>query len=175
MKNAGRIPRHIAINETIKRALASVNVPSQLEPLGIYRQDGKKPDGLSLVPWSRGKSLLWDATCTDTLAKSYVKASSRSVGAAAALAETRKLNKYLPGVPMMFQFCPFAVETLGTFGESALRLVNELGKRLYLCTGEKRSRTFLIQRISIAIQRGNAASVLATIPQGPKFNEIFYL
>jgi hypothetical protein len=49
------------------------------------------------------------------------------VGAAAALAETRKLNKYLTGVPMMFPFCHFAVETLKTFGESAFRLVNESG------------------------------------------------
>ena len=81
----------------------------------------------------------------------------------------------LLGIPIMYQFCPFAVETLGTFGESALRLVNELGKRLHLCTGENRSRSFLIQRISIAIQRGNAASIIATIPQGSKLNEIFYL
>src|ERR1043165_9306842 len=27
----------------------------------------KRPDGATLVPWSRGRCLLWDATCADTL------------------------------------------------------------------------------------------------------------
>ena len=72
-------------------------------------------------------------------------------------------------------FCPFAVETLGPFGEDALKLVKELGGRLHASSGESRSTSFLKQRISLAIQRGNAASVLATIPPTSNFYEIYYL
>jgi hypothetical protein len=67
------------------------------------------------------------------------------------------------------------VETLGPFGEEALALVKDLVKRLIESTGEPRSCAYLIQRISIAIQRGNAASILVTVPTSSKFQEIFYL
>ena len=32
------------------------------EPTGLFRTDGKRPDGLTLVPWQSGKSLCWDVT-----------------------------------------------------------------------------------------------------------------
>ena len=65
-KRAGRHPRHFQINDILKRALISAGFPSILEPSGLHRSDGKRPDGLTLIPWSRGKSLLWDVTCVDT-------------------------------------------------------------------------------------------------------------
>ncbi|KAI8433681.1 hypothetical protein MSG28_015679 [Choristoneura fumiferana] len=34
-------------------------------------------------------------------------------------------------------------------------------------TGDRRAGSFLAQRISLAIQRGNAASIFGTMPQGP--------
>lgn len=42
-----------------------------MEPSGLYRSDGKCPDGASAVPWKQGKILVWDATCADTLALSH--------------------------------------------------------------------------------------------------------
>ena len=41
-------------------------------------------------------------------------------------------------------------------------------------SGEPRSKAFLVQRISIAVQRGNVASILGTLPQGKELEEIFY-
>ena len=41
--------------------------------------------------------------------------------------------------------------------------MQELGDRLNKVSGDARSRLFLFQRVSVAIQRGNAASVLGTI------------
>ena len=58
------------VNETICRALVSGGVPAVLEPVSVCRNDGKRPDGLSLIPWSRGLPLLWDFTCSETLAPS---------------------------------------------------------------------------------------------------------
>jgi hypothetical protein len=56
---------------------------SGLEPPGPGMFRTKRADGLTLAPWSRGKSLIWDATCAETLCRSYVDATSRSSGAAA--------------------------------------------------------------------------------------------
>ncbi len=88
---------------------------------------------------------------------------SRITGAAAVKAEKKKKGLY-SNLPKQYIFCPFAVETRGTFGEEALQLVSELGGRLRSTTGDAREKTWLIQRISVVIQRGNAVSVLVKIP-----------
>jgi hypothetical protein len=173
VKKGGTFSRHSALNEIIKQACSKVNIPTLLEPPGLFRTDGKRADGLTLRPWSKGKCLVWDATCVDTLCKSYIPSTSRFAGAAAAKAEQKKKDLY-SNLPNQYLFCPFAVETLGTFGEEALELVSELGRRLRNTTGDPREKTWLIQRISVAIQRGNAASVLATIPPTSRAIDDFY-
>ena len=60
------------------------------EPTGLFRTDGKRPDGLTLVPWQSGKSLCWDVTVICPLAESYVTGFAREAGAAAELAAFRK-------------------------------------------------------------------------------------
>ena len=67
----GRHHRHATVNSIIHRALISAKIPSRLEPTGMSRADGKHPDGATVVPWSRGQLLVWDATCPNTLATSY--------------------------------------------------------------------------------------------------------
>ena len=56
-------------------------------------------------------------------------------------------------------------ETLGAWGPSALALCKEIGGCIARCSGDTRSTEFLSQRLSIAVQRGNAAAVLETLPQ----------
>ena len=107
----GRHPRHSAINVIIQKALSSINVPSKLEPSGLYRSDGKRPDGASIIPWKSGKALVWDFTCTYTLALSYQSLSTRESGAAADEAEWRK-QKY-SHLDTTHHFVPIAIETLG--------------------------------------------------------------
>jgi len=86
----GRHHRHAALNDIIHRALASAKVPSHLEPSGLYRVDGKRPDGITVVPWSCGKLFVWDATCSDTFAPSYLSSAASEAGAVAASAEERR-------------------------------------------------------------------------------------
>ena len=42
-------------------------------------------------------------------------------------------------------------------------------------TGEKRSTSYLLQSISIAIQRGNAVSAMGTVYNDRKLEEIYIL
>ena len=42
-------------------------------------------------------------------------------------------------------------------------------------TGEQRATSYLIQGISIAIQRGNAISILGTLPGNKSLDEILYI
>jgi hypothetical protein len=175
IKSAGRFSRHSAINDILKRACISADIPATLEPTGLTRSDGRRPDGLTLIPWARGRCLTWDSTVADTLAACYLPSTSRTAGSAAQARETVKRRHY-EDIANSFIFCPFAVETLGPFGDEALRFVKDLGRRLRVVTGEPRSTNFLIQRISVAIQRGNAACILGTIPASTtSFHEVFNL
>ena len=65
------------------------------EPSGLSRTDGKRPDGLTLVPWQGGKSLIWDVTVIDTLAASHLPSTSVQAGGAAASAAENKELKYV--------------------------------------------------------------------------------
>lgn len=51
-----------------QRSFNVAGVPSTLEPAGLSRSDGKRPDGLTLVPWSQGRPLVWHLTVPYTLA-----------------------------------------------------------------------------------------------------------
>jgi len=140
-------------------AFRRADMLAHLEPNGLLRNDGKKPDGATLVPWACGHCLLWDFTCPDTLALSHVYESSLAAGSAASEAESRKSAKYSE-LSVVHTFVPIAVETFGAWGPEAIAFVSELGRRISAVTGEPRSTLFLRQRIDIALQRGNAASVL---------------
>ena len=144
------------------------------EPPGLVRTDMKRPDGLTLFPWSNGRCLVWDFTCCDTLAKSHVAATSQEAGKAASKAEQRKLTHYNE-LSQNYTVIPVATETMGCWGKMGLKFIKELGARIAESTGEDRSTSFLFQSLGMAVQRGNAMSVLGTIPNLRDLQEIFYL
>ena len=55
-------------------------------------------------------------------------------------------------------FYPFAIETAGTWHEMAIELTQEIGRRITTITEDTRETTFLFQRLSVPLQRGNAVS-----------------
>ncbi|KAJ4430182.1 hypothetical protein ANN_22392 [Periplaneta americana] len=91
----------------------------------------------------------------------------------AASAVTIKRNKYLDLLDR-YNFVVFAVESMGPWCSEAKLLTSDIGKYLSALNGDSRSTAFLRQRISIAIQRGNAISVMGTFPESKSLEEIFY-
>lgn len=168
-QSAGRWSRHHSANDVISRALGTAGVPTLKEPPGCSKSDGKRPDGLTLILWARGKSLVWDFTCRDTFAPSYLSSTSARVGSAALAAEDKK-NKDYAFLLDRFIFAPVAMETAGVFGSVGLKLIKKIGRRITNVTGERRATSFLIQRMSLAVQPGNVASVLGTLPPGVRRN-----
>jgi len=124
----GKTSRHHAFNDLIARGFSSAGLPVTKEHLGLFRSDGKRPDGLTLVPWSSGKALCRDVTVTCPLADSYINAAAREPGAAAELAASRKEEKYAD-LDGRYIFEPIAIETLGVFNTSARQLSCDLGTR----------------------------------------------
>ena len=62
-----------------------------------------------------------------------------------------------------YSFQPIAVETCGSMGPESLCFLHDLGQRLKSATGENQSFSYLLQRLSVAIQTGNASSILGTM------------
>ena len=91
-RSGGHIPWHEAVNKTICHALVSKGVPAVLEPVGVCRDDGKRLDGMTLIPWERGLSLVWGFTCSDTLAPSNFSTSSSGASRLANSAKAFKIR-----------------------------------------------------------------------------------
>jgi hypothetical protein len=160
--SAGRHPRHSQLNDLVLRSLQRANIPAMREPLGLCRTDGKRPDGVTLIPWSRGRCMTWDVTVVDTVAPSHVSDSALRACSAAAKAEAQKIQKYA-SIALTHTFIPLAFETLGAWGSQSEEFVRDLGRRLVEKTGDKMEPSYLRQRLSMAIQRGNAVACRGTM------------
>jgi len=102
------------------------------KPVGLARQDGKRPNGATLIPWQRGKPLTWDITVVHTLADSFVSMTARSGGAAAG----RKTAKYDLLVQTGHLFQPITAEALGPLNESSITFFSELGRKTVSISGD---------------------------------------
>lgn len=154
-KASGRIARHQQLNDMVARTLAPVGVPASKEPVGLSRSDGKRPNGMSLIPWQGGKLLVWDVTVTTTLADSYVASAARRAGEVAELAAARKRAKYSE-ISNSYHFLPLAFENLGPVNMEAFQFLYSLGHRLSDISGDSRETSYLFQRFSSMIQRFNS-------------------
>ena len=63
-------------------------------------------------------------------------------------------------------FVPIAIETLDAMGHKALSSIKELARHIHLATEDNQAHHHLIQRLSEAVQRVNAAAVLGCIGVG---------
>ena len=157
----GKTTRHQMINDIIHRSLSAAGVPSIKEPPDTSKLDGKRPDGITIVPWKSGKSLAWDVTVADTYAPSYLDGTVHTQGWAAEAAAKRKLQKYA-ALANTCHFIPVAFESMGGLCAVGQDFVSAIGSRITQISGDPRETDFLRQRLSVALQRGNAACVLSS-------------
>ena len=59
---------------------------------------------------------------------------------------------------------PVAIETSGVFGRAAHDFLSELSGHIKQVTGEVSSHAYLLQRLSVAIQRSNSVCILGCHP-----------
>jgi hypothetical protein len=119
-----------------------------------------------LVPWIKCQRLVWDVTIVpvDTFADSYVLKTSEVSGFAAEMACKRKHSKYSSIISSNYIFKGLAFETLSPWCKEAIDFINVMGERLIAESGDSKSKKFLFDRISLAIQRGNVTSIRGSFP-----------
>ena len=64
------------------------------QAVSLLRNDGRRLDGATLIPWSAGKYMALDATVVHTCAASYLSQTAISAGSSAEQAAVRKYEKY---------------------------------------------------------------------------------
>lgn len=117
---------------------------------------------------------MWDATCADSLATSNMSGLIKTPGMASERAAARKHSKYSL-IKNNYHFVAVAVESFGPWSKEAVNLLNKIGSNMIRLTGESKVRHYLFQRVSLAIQKGNAISINASTPKGVALDEIYHL
>jgi len=101
--------------------------------------------------------MAWDVTVPDTYAESHIGSTAAKPGGAANKTAQHKIVKYAK-LASTHIFYPLAVETAGTWHHMAIELTQDIDRRITAITEDTTETTFLFQRLSIALQRGNAVS-----------------
>ena len=160
-RSVGRLIRHNHLNDVILHSMTRAGIPAMKEPNNLSRTDGKRPDGLTLIPWREGRCLIWDVTVADTTAVSYLSTTAKLAGSAADSAAARKEAKYVD-LSARYDFVPIAIKSHGSLGSKAMAFLSALGRRITTNTLDVRESSYLFQRVSIALQRFNAVCVSDT-------------
>ena len=67
------------------------------------------------------------------------------------------------------------METLGAWAPAGLKFVKDIGKRIEDNNGVKQSTSYIFQSISMAVQRGNVASIRGSVPNVKSLTELYNL
>ena len=152
---------YICIYMQLCRALQKAGLPSVQKPSGLDRGDVSRPNGITVFPFSGGRSLVnWDCMCVGTFAGVHSNRSAMEAGIAANNAEERKRRKYA-ALAEAHQFETIAVETMGVCVGSTGAILRAIGRRLVEATGDPREANWFRQHLAIAIQQCNAFSILS--------------
>ena len=76
---------------------------------------------MTIYPWKNGSTMVWNFTCSDTIAPSHIQISSAIPGKVAENAETAKLTKYR-NLSADYEVISIGVETFGSLSPNGLKL-----------------------------------------------------
>jgi len=96
----------------------------------------------------------------DTFAPSHYIVRAAKLGSVTTDTETDKCRKYNDLLDNYY-FQPVAIETTDVYGKSTATFLSCIANKLVDVSDDPRERQWLHQRLSLAVVRGNAASILA--------------
>jgi len=114
-----------------------------------------------ILTWYRGEPVAWDVTIPDTFADSHMNTTTTQAGSAANNAANSKTTKYAD-LTATYVFMPTATEKARSWNQQAIDAIEDIGRRISVITEEPLESIHLLQRISVAIQLGNAVSFMST-------------
>jgi len=144
---AAQTPASSWHDDILCRAIKRAQIPAVKEPMSLLQQDGKWPDGMGCN--SSGH------LCR--VAHKPYSQGSRSSGQQSIGQQDSQIRSSV----CLTHFCPQS-RWQAHGGQSAIELIQEIGKRITTVTEDTRETVFLFQRLSIALQKGNAIAFQST-------------
>ena len=162
-----RIGRHNAVRDALFHIAGAASLSPILETGHIIPGSQRRPGDITIPNWARGRPAAIDVTITSPLQQTTISGAAVEVGVAAHRREQAKDDQALgPCEASGVDFLPVAVETFGAWGPVGLKTISQVSQRWADRHGEPRPRalTWIHQKLSVALQRGNATMLLTRSP-----------
>ena len=162
-----RIARHNWLRDELYNTAAAACLGPTREGRALLPGEGGKPADVFIPHWAQGKDAALDVTVVNPLQAAMVNEAAGVAGHALQAAHKRKLDKsWEPCNRQGIVFLPLAVESLGAWHPLAVKEVKKLASAKARHSGDDESieTTRLFQKLSVALQRGNAALFNNRVP-----------
>ena len=165
-----RIARHHHLRNHLHEVAVSAGLAPVKETRFLIPGEDSRPADVLLPQWAAGQDAAIDVTVVNPLQQATVVGAATTAGHATTFAHQRKVRGAgeacrRQGITLM----PVVVESLGGWGEEAVRVVRRLAGALARHTGheEKEVQRFQWGRLALCLQRDNAAILGNRIPTFP--------
>ena len=160
-----RISRHNEICNILFKTAQKAGLGPAREFRGLIPGTAARPADVFLRSWDRGKDAALDVTVITPLQSAVVDREAQESGYALQYAWDRKMrNAFAACDAQRISFIPLPVETFGGLHPIAERQISRLGRELARSpanVSQDSASKHLFQRLSLSIQKGNAALILS--------------
>jgi hypothetical protein len=165
-----RITRHNQLRDALYDTAASAALGPVKEGRFLLPGSDRRPADVYIPSWSGGLDCALDVTVINPLQKETIAGAAAESGHALRVAYRRKvLGAEAACRQQGIAFVPLAFESFGGMHKVALAEVQKLAAALARHTGQEEAEAcrHLFSRLSILLQRGNAAIIANRIPTFP--------
>ena len=159
-----RTERHNAVRDVFYRAAEGAGLSPRKEVRRLLPTGEKRPGDVLLPGYPAGTTTAYDFTLTSPFQAKYLAGEVSEPGHAITQVEADKIRKHGEDCARAgYRFVPIGFHTLGGISRGGLREVKAVAGAMARSQGEDDGQVILhcFQRISMAIQRGNAAMMAA--------------
>ena len=161
-----RTDRHNAVRDVFYRVAEGAGLSPRKEVRKLLASGDKRPGDVLLPGYPAGTTTAYDFTLTSPFQAKYLDGEVREPGHAINEVEVEKVRKHGRDCAQAgLRFVPVGFHTLGGISRGGLGEVKGVAGAMARSQGEDDSQVILhcLQRMSMAIQRGNSAMLAARV------------
>ena len=163
----GRVGRHNTIRDIIASTAQAASLSPRVEAKGLIAGSGRRPGDITLPGYPVGMDTLLDVTVVNPVQAKYRQEAAVTKGVAMEGAKKGKRQHYAGQLEANMVFRPVAFETFGGWDDDSVIICRRIASILARNQGkdEGQQARHLVQRVAMAIQKGNATMIIARLPE----------
>ena len=155
-----RISRHNQLRDALFATASTAALSPAREERALLPGDSRRPADVFLPHWSGGRDTALDVTVINPMRLDLIEREAEFPGFALGHAHDRKVSQVGEACEREgIVFIPVVFETFGGMSQAAVKVVRRLGAALAGRSGRDEGEVIghLFQRLSVLLQKGNAA------------------